>query len=72
MMVGAQGHYDGIVVVSQTNFTEDLKKITIPVLVIHGDDDQISAPFSAKLLKNNIQNLQRLSSRNAHDRGRHH
>jgi len=41
---------------SQTDFTEDLKKITVPVLVMHGDDDQIvpyadSAPLSAKLLK---------------------
>ena len=42
---------------SQTDFIEDLKKITVPVLVIHGDHDQIvpypdSAPLSAKLLKN--------------------
>jgi pimeloyl-ACP methyl ester carboxylesterase len=42
---------------SQTDFTQDLKKITVPVLVMHGDDDQIvphaeSAPLSAKLLKN--------------------
>ena len=41
---------------SQTDFTEDLKKINVPVLVMHGDDDQIvpyadSAPLSAKLLK---------------------
>ena len=41
---------------SQTDFTEDLKKITVPVLVMHGDDDQIvpyadSAPLSVKLLK---------------------
>src|SRR5882762_8551022 len=40
-----------------TDFTDDLKKITVPVLVMHGDDDQIvpyadSAPLSAKLLKN--------------------
>src|SRR3954464_11739114 len=50
-------HYDGIVAFSQTDFTADLKKITAPVLVMHGDDDQIvpyadSAPLSAKLLKN--------------------
>jgi len=56
MMGGAKAHYDGIVAFSQTDFTEDLKKITVPVLVIHGDDDQIvpysdSAPLSAKLLK---------------------
>jgi non-heme chloroperoxidase len=57
MMGGAKAHYDGIVAFSQTDFTEDLKKITVPVLVMHGDDDQVvpysdSAPLSAKLLKN--------------------
>jgi non-heme chloroperoxidase len=56
MMGGAKAHYDGIVAFSQTDFTEDLKKIGVPVLVMHGDDDQIvpyadSAPLSAKLLK---------------------
>jgi non-heme chloroperoxidase len=56
MMGGAKAHYDGIVAFSQTDFTEDLKKISIPVLVMHGDDDQIvpyadSGPLSAKLLK---------------------
>ncbi|MBR0916449.1 alpha/beta fold hydrolase [Bradyrhizobium sp. 521_C7_N1_3] len=56
MMGGAKAHYDGIVAFSQTDFTEDLKTITVPVLVMHGDDDQIvpyadSAPLSAKLLK---------------------
>jgi len=57
MMGGAKAHYDGVVAFSQTDFTEDLKKISVPVLVMHGDDDQIvpyadSAPLSAKLLKN--------------------
>ncbi len=57
MMGGAKAHYDGIVAFSQTDFTDDLKKITVPTLVMHGDDDQIvpyadSAPLSAKLLKN--------------------
>jgi len=57
MMGGAKAHYDGIVAFSQTDFTEDLKKIDVPVLIMHGDDDQIvpyadSAPLSAKLLKN--------------------
>jgi non-heme chloroperoxidase len=57
MMGGAKAHSDGIVAFSQTDFTEDLKKISVPVLVMHGDDDQIvpypdSAPLSAKLLKN--------------------
>jgi predicted esterase len=41
MMGGAKAHYDGIVAFSQTDFTDDLKKITVPVLVMHGDDDQI-------------------------------
>ena len=57
MMGGAKAHYDGVVAFSQTDFTDDLKAITVPVLVMHGDDDQIvpyadSAPLSAKLLKN--------------------
>jgi non-heme chloroperoxidase len=57
MMGGAKAHYDGIVAFSQTDFTEDLKKISVPVLVMHGDDDQIvpyadSGPLSAKLLRN--------------------
>ena len=56
MMGGAKAHYDAIVAFSQTDFTEDLKKITVPVLVMHGDDDQIvpianSALLSAKLLR---------------------
>jgi non-heme chloroperoxidase len=57
MMGGAKAHYDGIVAFSQTDFTDDLKKITVPTLVMHGDDDQIvpyadAGPLSAKLLKN--------------------
>ena len=56
MMGGAKAHYDGIVAFSQTDFTADLKEITVPVLVMHGDDDQIvpcpdSAPLSEKLLR---------------------
>jgi len=56
MMGGAKAQYDGIVAFSQTDFTDDLKKIAVPVLVMHGDDDQIvpyadSGPLSAKLLK---------------------
>ncbi|HEY4439400.1 MAG TPA: alpha/beta hydrolase [Candidatus Elarobacter sp.] len=57
MMGGAKAHYDGVVAFSQTDFTEDLKKITVPVLVMHGDDDQVvpyadSGPLTAKLVKN--------------------
>jgi len=56
MMGGAKAQYDGIKAFSETDFTEDLKSITVPTLVMHGDDDQIvpvadSAPLSAKLLK---------------------
>jgi len=56
MMGGIKAHYDGIVAFSQTDFTEDLKKFSVPTLVMHGDDDQIvpyadSAPLSAKLVK---------------------
>ena len=57
MMGGAKAHYDGIVAFSQTDSTEDLKKINVPVLVMHSEDDQIvpyaaAGPRSAKLLKN--------------------
>jgi len=57
MMGGAKAHYDGVVAFSQTDFTEDLKKITVPALVMHGDDDQIvpyadAGPLSAQLLPN--------------------
>ena len=57
MTGGAKAHYDGIVAFSQTDFTQDLKGITVPVLVMHGDDDQIvpyadSGPVSAQLVKN--------------------
>jgi non-heme chloroperoxidase len=57
MMGGALAHYEGIVAFSQTDFTEDLKKISIPVLVVHSEDDQIvpyvaSGPKSAELLSN--------------------
>jgi non-heme chloroperoxidase len=56
MMGGAWAHYEGIKAFSETDFTEDLKIINVPTLVMHGDDDQIvpiaaSAPLSAKLLK---------------------
>jgi len=56
-MVGSvKAHYDCIKAFSETDFTEDLKKIDIPVLVMHGDDDQIvpigaAGLMSAKILK---------------------
>lgn len=57
MIGGAKAHYDGIKAFSETDFTEDLKTITVPTFVMHGDDDQIvpianSALLSAKLLQN--------------------
>jgi non-heme chloroperoxidase len=57
MIGGAKAHYDGIKAYSETDFTEDLKAIDVPTLVMHGDDDQVvpfadSAPLSVKLLKN--------------------
>ena len=57
MMGGAKAHYDCIKAFSETDFTEDLKKIDVPVLVMHGTDDQIvpiadSAFLSVKLLRN--------------------
>ncbi|HTP47270.1 MAG TPA: alpha/beta hydrolase [Casimicrobiaceae bacterium] len=56
MMGGAKPQYDCIKVFSETDFTEDLKAIDVPVLIVHGDDDQIvpfadSGPLSAKLVK---------------------
>ncbi|BAV07398.1 non-heme chloroperoxidase [Filimonas lacunae] len=57
MMGGIKAHYDGIKAFSESDFTEDLKSVDIPVLVLHGDDDQVvpfdvSAAKAIKLLKN--------------------
>lgn len=59
MMGGAKAHHDCIQAFSETDFTGDLEAIDVPVLVMHGDDDQIvpyedSAPLSAKLLRNAV------------------
>jgi non-heme chloroperoxidase len=57
MMGAIKAHYDCIKAFSETDFTEDLKNVEIPVLVLHGEDDQI-VPFensgakAVKLLKN--------------------
>ena len=56
-MGGAKAHYDCIKAFSETDFTEDLKKIDVPMLVMHGDDDQIvpieqAGRLSAKIVKN--------------------
>jgi non-heme chloroperoxidase len=57
MMGSAQAHYECIKAFSETDFTEDLKAIEVPVLVIHSKDDQVvpyadSGPLSARLLRN--------------------
>jgi non-heme chloroperoxidase len=57
MTGGAKAHYDCVKAFSETDFTEDLKAINVPVLILHGDDDQVvpiadSALLSAKLVKN--------------------
>ncbi|ATN35809.1 hypothetical protein ACO34A_18565 [Rhizobium sp. ACO-34A] len=57
MMGSAKAHYEGIKAFSETDFTDDLKKIDVPTLIMHGDDDQIvpiadSALLAAKIVKN--------------------
>jgi non-heme chloroperoxidase len=57
MMGGTKAQYDCIKALSETDLTEDLKMITVPVLVMHSEDDQIvpyadSGPLAAKLLQN--------------------
>ena len=57
MMGGVKAQYDCVKAFSETDFTEDLKKIDVPTLVLHGEDDQIvpfadAGPLSAKLLRN--------------------
>lgn len=59
MLAGHKAVYDCVKAFSETDFTEDLKKIDVPTLVLHGDDDQIvpiadSALLSAKLVKGAI------------------
>ena len=58
-MGGIKAHHDCIKVFSETDLTDDLKVIEVPVLVLHSEDDQIvpyadSAPLTVKLLKNGI------------------
>ncbi|MFJ6728638.1 MULTISPECIES: alpha/beta fold hydrolase [unclassified Streptomyces] len=57
MMGAANAHYECIKAFSETDFTEDLQRIAVPTLVLHGTDDQIvpyedAGPLSAKLLQN--------------------
>jgi non-heme chloroperoxidase len=57
MLGGMKAHYDCIKAFSETDFTEDLRKIDVPTLILHGDDDQIvpigaAGLMSAKIVKN--------------------
>ncbi|MFE2095907.1 MULTISPECIES: alpha/beta fold hydrolase [unclassified Streptomyces] len=57
MMGAANAHYECVAAFSETDFTEDLQQIEVPVLVAHGTDDQVvpyddSAPLTVKLLRN--------------------
>ena len=54
MMGGAKAHYDGIKAFSETDFTEDLKSIEVPTLVMQGDDDQIVPHKNASLLSDKL------------------
>lgn len=56
MMGGVKAHHDGIAAFSETDFTEDLRMIDVPTLLMHGDDDQVvpiaaSAELAITLLK---------------------
>ena len=78
MMGGVKAHYEGIKAFSETDFTEDLKVIDVPTLVMHGDDDQVvpiadSAELSIKLLKQrHPQGVSGLLPRDVHDQRRRH
>jgi pimeloyl-ACP methyl ester carboxylesterase len=76
MMGGAKAHYDGIVAFSQTDFTDDLKKITVPVLVMHSEDDQIvpysdAGPLGEAADERDAEDLQGLPARHADHAGSH-
>ncbi len=78
MMGGANAQYQCIKAFSETDFTDDLTSIDAPVLIMHGDDDQIvpianSALLSAELVKHgNAQGLSRPAARHVHDARRSH
>ena len=57
MMGSIQAHYEGVKAFSETDFTADLKKMDVPTLVMHGDDDQVvpiatSSEKTTKIVKN--------------------
>ena len=54
MMGSAKAHYEGIKAFSETDQTEDLKAITVPTLILHGDDDQVVPYRNAALLQDKL------------------
>ena len=78
MMGGAKAHYDCIKAFSETDFTEDLKTIDVPVLIMHGDDDQIvpdrglGAAFGQARKEWHAEGLSGPASRHVHDAPRPH
>jgi pimeloyl-ACP methyl ester carboxylesterase len=73
MMGGAKAHYDCIKAFSETDFTEDLKAIDVPLLIMHGDDDQIvpiarlSAAFGEARQESDFEGVSGTAARHAHD-----
>ncbi len=71
MMGGVKAHYDGIAAFSETDFTDDLKAITVPTLVMHGEDDQVvpfanAGPLAAGFVKGSVlEDLPGLPARHA-------
>ena len=72
-MGGAKAHYDCIKAFSETDFTEDLKSIDVPMLVMHGDDDQIvpdrrlRAAVGEAAEERHAEDLRGLAARHVHD-----
>ena len=73
MMGSTKAHYDGVKAFSETDFTEDLKTITVPTLVMHGDDDQIVPIANSALLsveaaeERHAEGLREVPARHVHD-----
>jgi pimeloyl-ACP methyl ester carboxylesterase len=74
MMGGAKAHYDGIVAFSQTDFTDDLKGITVPVLVMHATTDRslrrLRTALGEARAERHPEDIRRLSPRHANHPGR--
>ena len=69
MQAGLRGAYEGIKAFSETDFTEDLKKMDLPTLVLHGEDDQnvplanSATPFFENFEESDLENLSGRSAR---------